>query len=212
MHLYFYVIYFVDYEAENVASIGRYFGLIYITWAIVSIMLFYTILVKEAFSVRKKTQIIAFASVWIISVGILLFTQNYYLKLGPSKDAIRDFKKLKFDFNLIKKDKNTKIYFISQGNFGHEASLFFYMLSPFTKSHWCWSLTNQVIKEKIMHWDCKGSLISHLDGYTHVYIDKLDNIFINEQKSYFEYNKMEEKSLYFINFNQDKTKTYLTLE
>ena len=211
-YLYLMVIYFHDYEAENVASIGRYFGIIHITWVIISSFLIYKKLIKPLFISNRINKFITLIILGMISVATLIFTQNYFLKLGPSKEAIKDFKVLKANFDLNNKGDNSKIYFISQGNVGHEASLFFYMLSPYTKSHGCWSLTNKIILGKIMHWDCKGSLISYLDGYTHVYIDKLDINFINEQKYFFKNNKVNEKSLYLVNFNPDKKETYLTLE
>ena len=59
-----------------------------------------------------------------------------------------------------------------------------------------------------MHWDCKGSIISRIGGFTHVYIHKLDDIFISEQKKYFKNNQVEEKSLYEIIHNNKKTLFY----
>ena len=56
-----------------------------------------------------------------------------------------------------------------------------------------------------MHWDCKGSIISRIGSFTHVYIHKLDDIFISEQKKYFKNNQVEEKSLYEIIHNNKKT-------
>ena len=127
----------------------------------------------------------------------MIFSQNYFLKLGHSKDIIKEFKDLKVDLNKLNNKKNIKIYFISQGSFGHDASAFFYILLPFTKSHWCWSLTNKDISGRLMHWDCKGSILSKLNGfvnYTHVYLHKIDTIFKNEQQSYFKEGLVEEKN------------------
>ena len=194
---------FGDYEAENVASIGRYFGLIYVTWIIIFAVVCYYYLIK--FSIFSKTKLITFLTIYISAILVLLFSQNHYLKMGPSKEAFKDFKNLKARVILNERTNKTKIYFISQGDFGHEASLFTYVLYPFSKSHGCWSFTNKFIKGKVMHWDCKGSIISRIGGFTHVYIHKLDDIFISEQKKYFKNNQVEEKSLYEIIDNNKKT-------
>ena len=203
---------FGDYESENVASIGRYFGLIYVVWLVVIAVLFYNILLKPIFISRTKTKLIFILISYLASISVLLFTQDHYSKMGPSKEAFKDFKALNSHLTLTKKSNSTKVYFISQGNFGHEVDLFYYMLSPFSKKQMCWSFTNRLIPGKTMHWDCKGSIISRLDGYTHVYIHKLDKNFINEQKIYFKNNKIIQKSLYEINFDNNKENTFLSLE
>ena len=169
----------------------------------------YNNFIKNNFDFSNKKKPIYFSTIWLSCIFVLVFSQIYFLKLGPPADAVKDFKNLKINLNKIKNKKNIKIYFVSQGTFGHEASAFFYILSPFTKSHWCWSFTNNNIYGKLMHWDCKGSIVSRLQGYTHVYVYKTDNIFSSEQQSYFKEGLVEEKKLYTIKVKTNSAELYL---
>lgn len=203
---------FSFYEAENAASIGRYLGISYVMWITVIICLIYQIYFKAIFNFSIKFKPVFFLGIWVISTGSMLFSQNYFLTLGPSKDTIKDFNNLRNIIDLEKNKNDIKVYFISQGSFGHEASLFFYMLSPYTKGHWCWSITNKKILGKIMVWDCKGSIISYVQNYSHVYLHKVDNIFIKEQKKYFKKSQVQEKKLYSIKFIDNSSNKHLILE
>lgn len=209
--------YFGNYEAQNVASIGRYFGTIFVTLITISIIMIYRFFLRINVISYYKINLISLFSIWLSCVFVLIFSQNYFLKLGHSKDIVEEFKNLKLNLNKLKNKKNVKIYFISQGSFGHDASAFFYILSSFTKSHWCWSFTNKNISGRLMHWDCKGSIFSELDGlnmslvnYTHVYLYKIDNVFTNEQQSYFKEGIVEEKKLYSISVKNNSTELYLS--
>ena len=63
-----------------------------------------------------------------------------------------------------------------------------------------------------MRWDCEGSIIKYLDGYTHVYVHKIDDVFFKEQRIHFSNNKIEENKLYVIKHNKDNSTKYLVTE
>ena len=57
-----------------------------------------------------------------------------------------------------------------------------------------------------------SSIIQYLNGYTHVYVHKIDDVFFKQQRIHFSNNKIEENKLYMIKHNKDNSTKYLVIE
>ena len=80
-YLFLITFHFGDYEANNAASIGRYFGLIYVTWAILCIFLMYQNFIKDRLFLFKNLKFIIFVIIWSISITTLLISQKSFFKI-----------------------------------------------------------------------------------------------------------------------------------
>ncbi len=217
MLLFLYLFAFSPFEAQQNASIDRYFGTYYL--GLLTLTVFTLI---DYFSKRKgldkhlsNFSLSLLLVVLLCTIPMSNFVNNVIFSSGAN-DA-RRIKRAPYDNEVIKysnllDSRKDRVYIISQDTTGEDYWILRYDFSPVRVSeNFSWSLGTPKSPEDLWTRDIKADGWSQelKQDYTYVYLYKVDDKFINGYGRLFESSSdIKEKNIYKI----DKTNSVITLK
>lgn len=189
--LFMYLFAFSEYEARNLASFDRYMS----TYFLGLIMLSVFIIVDYVIGLEKRVKMSNVMIAVLLLVLLCIAPLGNLIKdtvLSPVTNSIR--RQMREPYDIVKKysdllnPKTDRIYIVSQGSAGADYWILRYDFTPVQVSpNYSWSLgapyssgdiwtKNKTVKQ----WS------QELQSYTYVYINKVDERFINDYGELFE--------------------------
>lgn len=185
MILFMYLFSFGAYEAQNLASIDRYFGSYYLGFLMFSIFVLLSFLVTSNRYKKLSNFTLSALVVLLFSIAPAASLVNDVL-LSPVSNHDKQKQRAPYEdikrYNNILNPKTDKVYIVAQNTSGFDYWVLRYNLTPVKASPVStWSLGEPYSKADI--WTIKKTPIEwsrDLANYTYVYLYDVDSRFIND--------------------------------
>lgn len=189
--LFMYLFAFSEYEAKNLASFDRYMGMYFLGLIMLGVFIIVDYIIKSEKKLKMPNVMIAILLLALLCITPMKNLVNDTI-LSPVTNSIR--RQMREPYDIVKKysgilnPKTDRIYIVSQRSDGEDYWILRYDFTPVQVSpNYSWSLgapyssgdiwtKNKTVKQ----WS------QELQSYTYVYINKVDERFINDYGELFE--------------------------